>query len=134
MRSLDGAGPHRRGVILEPPAQPLEPVRRRDTPVVFTLTNTGSAAELAPTLHPDDASAYVRSDIYRLDASMDGEGWSARLLNALPAVEAGRSRPVEVYVTAAPGAARTATVTLRVRSESDPSRTATAVWEVRSAG
>ncbi len=65
------------------------------------------------------------SDIYRLAASIDGEGWSAQLLNALAAVEFGGSQTVTVYVSQEGGSSATATVTLRATSESDPSVTAT---------
>lgn len=52
--------------------------------------------------------------------------WSARLLNALAAVKPGGSSPMTVHVAHSSGAAKTATVTLRAVSESDPSRILTA--------
>ena len=62
--------------------------------------------------------------LFRLDVSVSGEGWSARLLNALAAVEAGASQSVTVYVSPEAGSADEATLTLRATSESDPSQTA----------
>lgn len=128
VRSLDGAGPQARGVAVEPPADGPEGIQGRDVPVTFTLRNTGAPSAADAALHPDDATGHLTSDIYRLELTVDGEGWEARLRNALAAVDAGESAAVTVYVT--PGAARTpATITLRATSESDPSATATATFE-----
>ncbi len=123
VRSLDGSGPQLRGVAIDGPTG--ETVRRANTPVSFTLHNTGTAESTDPTLHPSDANAHLESDIYRLAVSIDGEGWSAQLLNALAAVEFGGSQTVTVYVSQERGSSATATVTLRATSESDPSVTAT---------
>ncbi len=122
VRSLDGSGPQGRGVGLDGPAE--EGVEQPNTPITFTLTNTGATGEADPTLHPDDAAAYLSSDVYRLSASVEGEGWSARLLNALAAVEVGGSQTVTVYVSKETGGADSARVTLHAVSESDPSKTA----------
>ena len=50
--------------------------------VTFTITNSGTSAPTDPDLHPDDASAFLTSDVYRVSAAVEGDGWSARLLNA----------------------------------------------------
>jgi M6 family metalloprotease-like protein len=124
VRSLDGSGPQNRGVDLSGPTEAS--VEEANTPIPFTLTNTGSTMETGPGLHPADATAFLNSDVYRLDASVQGEGWTVRLLNGLAAVEAGGSRQVTVYLSAGPGAAASASLILRATSESDPSRSATA--------
>lgn len=116
VRSLDGAGPHPRGVRLDAAATAPR-VREAYTPLTFTLVNTGS---------PDPAADGPVHDIYRLSASVDGPGWSVRLRSELAAVEAGQSHPVTVYVTATGEATSTATVTLTATSESDPATTTTA--------
>ncbi|MCH7476336.1 MAG: hypothetical protein IIA27_16955 [Gemmatimonadetes bacterium] len=123
VRSLDGSGPQVRGVTIDGPAE--ETVRRASTAISFTLHNTGTAESTDPALHPSDANTHLESDIYRLAVSIDGEGWSAQLLNALAAVEFGGSHTVTVYVSQERGSSATATVTLRATSESDPSVTAT---------
>jgi hypothetical protein len=122
VRSLDGSGSQARGGAMEG----LTEVRigGANDPVTLTLRNTGEAAEPAAELHPDDAEAFLRWDLYRLSASVQGEGWSVRLLNALAAVEVGASKPVTVFVTPGQGASETATLTLTATSESDPSATA----------
>ena len=122
VRSLDGSGQQERGVSLIGPAE--QDMGQPNTPIIFTLTNTGSLAEAAPQLHPQDATPYLRADIFRLSVSMEGEGWSAQLLNALAAVESGGSQPVTVYVSRESGSDASGTVSLRATSESDPSKTA----------
>jgi M6 family metalloprotease-like protein len=113
-RSLDGSGPLERGVALTAP--PRLKAGQGAVPVSFTLTNTGRAAAA-----PFDA------DVYRMYVSVEGRGWTAHLPNGLAAVKAGESQPVTVIVTReGPNSAKTATVTLRATSESDPAKSASA--------
>jgi hypothetical protein len=70
--------------------------------------------------------SHLNYDVYRLSVSVQGKGWTARLLNTLAAVTSGASQPVEVYVSHEDGSEPSATVTLRAVSESHPSKTATA--------
>ena len=119
-RSLDGSGPQERGVALAaPPAAAGLRVKEPDTPVAFTLTNTGRPAGA-------DADAVFDADVYRLSVSIEGRGWTARLPNGLAAVKCGASQPVTVYLARDAKSAKTATVTLRATSESDPTKSATA--------
>jgi len=118
-RSLDGSGPQERGAALAaPPAAGLR-VKEPDTPFTFTLTNTGRPAEA-------NAGAAFDADVYRLSVSIEGRGWTARLPNGLAAVKRGASRPVTVYLSRDAKSSKTATVTLRATSESDPAKSATA--------
>jgi hypothetical protein len=128
VRSLDGSGPQERGMALEAPAS--QEVKRPNTPVPFTLKNSGTPTETAPTLHPADATEYLTSDVYRLSVSVKGEGWEAKLLNSLAAVEFGRSQDVTVYVSHANRCSPFAELSLRAVSESDPAKTATATMQV----
>jgi M6 family metalloprotease-like protein len=131
VRSLDGSGSQARDVSVEAPTEQDLRVRWPDTPVTFTLRNTGTGAPVDPGLHLQDANPWLSSDLYRLSVEVEGAGWSARLLNALAAVEFGGSSPVTVHVTSGEGAAATATVTLTATSESDPSRSAASTLQVR---
>jgi M6 family metalloprotease-like protein len=124
VRSLDGSGPQKRGAALGPITS-LK-VGGPNTPVTFTLKNTGTAAETDPAAHPADANAYLKSDVYRLSISVEGTGWTARLLNGLAAVRFGGSRQITVYVSHEAGSSPSARLTLRASSESDPSKIATA--------
>ena len=90
----------------------------------------GMAADSDPEVHPTDVGPYVNSDVYRLSVSVEGEEWTAQLLNALAAVEFGGSQKVTVYVSHRAGGAPSAKVTLRAKSESDPSKTAAATVKV----
>lgn len=120
VRSLDGAGPQRRGVALEAPeAYAAESC-------VFTLKNTGAAAPTDPAAHPKDAAAFLDYDIYRLSATVSGRGWSVDLPNALAAVRFGESQPIAVHISHAGAGQTTGIVTLKAASESDPNQSATA--------
>ncbi len=127
VRSLDGSGPHTRAVTLAGPDEIS--VGPSLAPITFTITNTGSSEAMPADLHPDDAGEYLTSDLYRLEVSVEGEGWSARILNGLAAVEFGRSQALTVYVSSDGGGSRAeaATLTLRAVSESDASVAATKV-------
>jgi M6 family metalloprotease-like protein len=125
VRSLDGSGPQTRGVALDAPAE--SSIRTPHTPVTLTLRNTGTRAATEAAHHPQDARAWLNSDVYRLSVRVEGEGWSVRLPNALAAVPFGQSAPVSLFVS--PGSGE-ATVTVTATSESDPSRSATVAWSV----
>jgi uncharacterized protein involved in copper resistance len=127
-RSLDGSGPQQRGVALAGPAALAVSTPR--FPCVFTLKNTGSAAATDPSSHPQDATAWLNSDIYRLAVSAQGEGWTAQLRNGLAAVKFGESASIAVFVTRAANAASSGTITLTATSESDPAKTVTAICRV----
>jgi len=124
VRSLDGSGPQIRGAELDVPAE--QKIKRPITPVTFTLNNTGRAAQSDLNVHPVDVNAFLNFDVYRLTVSVEGEGWTATLLNGLAAVEFGESQQVEVYVSQEEGGGAMATVTLNAISESDPSKSTTA--------
>ena len=124
VRSLDGAGPQQRGVTLARPAgRSSLKLKTEATPVAFLLTNTGG---------PTDgiAGSHFGSDVYRLSVSVEGQGWTSRLLNTLIAVKAGSSTEATVYLSRGAGASKSATVTLSATSESDPSKSATAAIKI----
>jgi M6 family metalloprotease-like protein len=126
VRSLDGAGPHARGVSLSGGGETSD--RRRA--VGFRLTNTGTRAPI-DSGHPRRRDAVFNADVYRLSVSIDGEGWSADLVNAFAALPFGESADVPVYIRLTNAAAETATVTLRAVSESDPSKAAASTYTVK---
>jgi hypothetical protein len=120
IKSLDGAGPQTRGVSLSSPALGNA---EGYTTCTFTLKNTGAAATV-PNVHPQDASQFLSSDVYRLSASATGTGYSAYVKSALATAKFGETVSVPVYVEKGAGAG---SVTLNAVSESDPSKTASAV-------
>jgi M6 family metalloprotease-like protein len=127
VRSLDGAGPHRRGVSLSAPSTGPG----ADGFATFTLSNTGVAAQIPAGTHPMDARAYTRADIYRMSVATEGQGWTATLLNGLATAPFGGSQPVRVHLGRTADAAPAAQISLTATSESDPSQTATVTWMVR---
>ena len=124
VRSLDGAGPQRRGVSVTAPA--ARRMGNNATTCTFNVRNTGTAAVTDAALHPQDANAFLNSDIYRLSVSTNAQGWSAQLGNALAAIRFGSTQAVSVNVSRESGAAGSGTVTLKAVSESDPTRTSSA--------
>lgn len=128
VRSLDGAGPHRRGAELD------RPWKRGVQPGVaaacsFPLRNTGRAVA-TDAAHPDDVSRYVRSDVYRLSAASSDNRWEARLPNALAAVRAGQELAVPVHAVRTDPSGKATRIVLTATSESDPTKRATATCDV----
>jgi M6 family metalloprotease-like protein len=124
IRSLDGAGPQKHGVKLLPGAG-VPTSQKGVSSCSFPLFNTGKRAAVQGQ-HPEDVTAYLGSDVYRLKAEIKGEGWSATTPNALAAVEFGDHETVKVDTQRAAGGSRLATVKLTATSESDPTKKASA--------
>ncbi|MGK5739355.1 M6 family metalloprotease domain-containing protein [Micromonospora sp. URMC 103] len=130
VRSLDGAGPSTHGVKLSKGklvtrGKPGD----KGASCSFDLANTGRYVAGAQS-HPEDASAYLKSDVYRLSASVGGRGWKVELPNELATAEFGDSTQVNVSVGADRDATATTLVTLTATSESDPSKTVTSQCRV----
>jgi M6 family metalloprotease-like protein len=134
VRSLDGSGQQSRGVAIDAPGDAR--VKGANTGIRFTVRNTGSAATAdagtgaSTTRHSDDANAFANADILRVTTTVDGQGWTVRLLNSLIAIDAGQQADMTVYASAVDGAAASATITLHAVSESDPSKTVDAMVRV----
>lgn len=122
VRSLDGAGPHLRGLALEAPKN--QKLKQGLNTMTVVLRNTGQFKEIDASLHPSNALNFVKYDIYRLSALIEGKGWEVKLPNALAAVEFGKSAPITVYVYAEKDSAKQAELTLQAVSESDPTKKA----------
>jgi len=127
IRSLDGAGPQRRGVRLLPAAG--IPSGKNLSTCKFPLFNTGRPAP-ARGQHPEDVSAHLNTDVYRLKAEASGKGWTAQVPNALAAVDFGEHATVTVNAVRDTGGARLGRVKLTATSESDPGKTVTATCHV----
>jgi M6 family metalloprotease-like protein len=123
VRNINGSGPQVRGVSVAD--TPQQSVVARWATCDFPLTNTGSAAAIPGTPHPEDASAYLNNDVYRLSTAVTGSGWQAQLANLLVTASFGQTVQVPVYVTRDLDSADTASVTLTATSESDPTKTST---------
>jgi hypothetical protein len=88
----------------------------------FTVANTATPKQPSP-----DTFDY---EIFRLSATVKEPGSSVQLQNALVAVKAGATAPIDVYVAPRNGAAPSIVVTLQAQSESDRSKTAVAECSV----
>ncbi|PJJ63641.1 peptidase M6 [Compostimonas suwonensis] len=134
VRSLDGSGPHTRGVALEDATEPELVAPRQAAMCTFPLENTGSAAAIDPAVHTTDVSGKVDSDVFRLSADAVGRGWTAELDNELATSKDGESISVPVYaLREEENASVQATVVLTATSESDPTKKATAECVVTGA-
>ncbi|GGJ78344.1 peptidase M6 [Pilimelia anulata] len=129
VRSLDGSGPSTRGVTLSAGVPGDGSPTGAGVACTFDLANTGRY--VAGGKHPEDVAAQLQSDVYKLTASVAGDGWRAVLPNALATAAFGRSVPVRVAVGATAQAAETGVVTLTATSVSDPTKTASGECRVR---
>ena len=147
VRSLDGAGPHVRGVAVEPPMRPED--GESGAICTFTVRNTGHARPIGASLHPSGTAAQVGYDIYRVTANVPGAG-AAILRNAIVAIPFGQAARVPVHLPGGSSGARASftvqrasapaagaamarapqAATLTAVSVSDPSKTATATCNV----
>jgi hypothetical protein len=122
-RSLDGGGPHERGVVVRAPQG-----RASQGVYYFQVSNTGAARPFDAMLHLQDTARFANYDIYRLSVAVEGDGWSAQLQNAIAGVEFGNASGVPVFIT--PGKSANATVRLTATSESDRTKTSTATFKL----
>jgi M6 family metalloprotease-like protein len=123
IRSLDGAGPQRRGVAVLPTFG--LPDRSGLATCKFPLFNTGRGAAPAGT-HPEDVSKYTGGDVYRVSASVAGRGWQVAVPNALATAGFGQYVQVPVYASKSGSGPVVTQVRLTATSEGDPAKKATA--------
>jgi len=128
-RSLDGQGPHKRGVAVTPPEK-INSWKQKGSSD-FIVTNQGSSAKTEPGIHPQDVSKNIDYDIYRLKVVVEGKGWDAQVLNEIVCIKNGGTLTVPVYISKTEGKAGTARIILNVTSESDPSESSSAVVTVK---
>jgi hypothetical protein len=118
IRSLDGAGPYPRGVRVNTTVG-HEGADGLNT-CSFPVANTGRIAPPAGQ-HPEDVTPYLGGDVYRLSATVDGQGWSTWLPNELTSARFGSTVQVPVYAKQDAPGSRLVRVNLTATSESDPS-------------
>ncbi|WP_414635445.1 M6 family metalloprotease domain-containing protein [Actinophytocola sp.] len=120
IRSLDGAGSAPRGVRLATATATAdgEGLARCSVP----LTNTGQTYP-AQGEHPEDVTAYLGSDVYRLSATVDGQGWTTYVPNQLATARFSRTVQVPVYAKQDSPGSKLVRVRVTATSESDPTKT-----------
>jgi hypothetical protein len=134
VRSLDGdGGPSTHGVDLGDGFVTTngKPTNRGVT-CTFDLTNTG-VWSAGGQQHPESATPYLKSDVYRLTAEIGQVGWRAEVPNALAAVGFGKMAKVKVSVGATADAASRGFLKLTATSVSDPTKTVTRACHVEKA-
>jgi M6 family metalloprotease-like protein len=97
----------------------------------FDLKNNGTFE--ASSSISERVATLTGSDIYRLEAKVEGAGWRVEVPNALVAAKFGETVSANVAVGASKEAADEGIVTLTVKSESDGSVSATAECRVAKA-
>jgi len=122
IRSLDGSGPHKRALRVNPPE--VKKIKGNEGYIVFTVTNTGEPSATDPSLHHQNTSRWLTRDIYRLSVVAESKGCSAQLVNSLLSLEPGETGEVPVYISFNTGSPGKTKVILTVRSESDVSKKA----------
>ena len=115
-----GSGPQKRGVRVLPTV--ATPSAKGVQTCNFQLTNTGKAGTVSE--HPEDVTPYLKGDVYRVSAKVNGKDWAISVPNALTTANAGQQTTVPVYTTA--GTSPIAQITLTATSESDPTKQSTA--------
>ncbi|KAI1923134.1 hypothetical protein LOZ58_003700 [Ophidiomyces ophidiicola] len=93
----------------------------------FKLVNTGS---YSPPKGGKPLAEHLKSDVYRLKASVEGQGWKVELPNALAIAKLGESATVRVAVKAEGSSTPATVVKLTATSESDAGVSATGVCVV----
>ncbi|HWM11755.1 MAG TPA: M6 family metalloprotease domain-containing protein [Solirubrobacteraceae bacterium] len=121
IRSLDGAGPQRRGVRLDSASTVVS--GDRWARCRFPLRNNGRA----PGDAQEELQGRLDSDVYRLSASASS-GWSVWLPNELATARVGRFTTAVAFVKRESGRRR-GQIELTATSESDGTRTDTATCD-----
>ena len=80
--------------------------------------------------HPEDVTAYLGSDVYRISTVSAGAGWKTLLPSTLATAAAGKTEPVRIHVQRGAGASGGTEVRVKVSSESDPAKTAISTCHV----
>ena len=127
IQSTNDASEHERGVAIDSALG--QSIHERYTTCTFPVNNTGTSADIGNP-HPEDASAFTATDIFRLSVDAEGDGWDAQLWNALATAPNGGSVDVPVYVTRELGSSTYGSVSLTATSVSDPSVTSTATCDL----
>lgn len=120
VRSLDGSGQQKRGVSVVPPSTTKIKIPAQYCD--FIISNTGESSK---------NNQFNSSDIYRLSVSIEGEGWSAQLLNSLTSLVAGNTAKIPVYISHEKNCSGSARVILMAQSENDSSKSATSSFTVK---
>lgn len=118
VRSLDGKPATGNSIDLTPPAD-------------NKMTGTSGYYAFHASARPSTNAGPGDNDIYRVSATVNGNGWNAQLLNSLVSYKPGETGKVELFLSREKSASPSAEVTLTLMSESDPSKKIVTSWKIR---
>ena len=95
VRSLDGQGPHERGVEISEMGRPERGKQKGIQKL--RIKNTGLAGMMREGIHKQDVKENTDADIYRLTLTVDGEGWEAGILHEIVCIRNGEEAIIPVY-------------------------------------
>jgi M6 family metalloprotease-like protein len=119
VKSTVGSGPSKHGVKLRK-GEAVTKATDQGVAYEFELRNKGNFKKSSAG-HPQDLTAYLNYDIYRIEAEIEGKGWKVAVPNALAAVKFGEATSVKVAIGGETDRAKEAKVKVTVTSESDAS-------------
>jgi len=118
VRSLDGQGPHQRGLEISVVGKPAKGKQKRIQKL--RIKNTGTTGMMREGIHSQDVKENTDADVYRLKLTVEGEGWEAGLLHEIVYIRNGEETIITVYYGKQNENAGKAIITLTAISESDP--------------
>lgn len=130
VRLLDSASPHKHDVKVHKGHTVDRPNQTPESTGVFCMFDIANTGTMA-TSGPANMTDYTNADLYRLKASVDGQGWRVQTPTDIVKVKFGDAANAFVAVGAAKDAADSATVTLEATSESDNKVVGTATCKVQ---
>lgn len=128
VKSLDGSGPQKRGVTAKLIKNKIEtsdfvPNKAETSSLNLQVTNTGKPVTKDSTLNPGCPENSLNYDIYRISATITGEGNSVQLTNELIAIPFGETRNIKLYYSKNENSKQKPTITVSATSVSNPSVT-----------
>jgi hypothetical protein len=120
VRSLDGSPSSGADIRIVPPS-----VNKLTVPHDYLSFIIKNASALAGNTS--------QSDIFRLSANADGEGWHVSLLNSLVSAGTENKQNVMVFLSHDKKCSKSAIISLTIKSESDPAKVYTSSFRIRSA-
>ena len=118
VRSLDGQGPHQRGLEISVVGKPAKGKQKRIQKL--RIKNTGTTGMMREGIHSQDVKENTDADVYRLKLTVEGEGWEAGLRHEIVYIRNGEETIIPVYYGKQNENAGKAIITLIAISESDP--------------
>jgi len=102
-----------------------------NAPSVKKMTTASGNFTFTVKKNPEEKTASVNYDIYRLSIGIEGKGWNAQLLNSIISLKTGEQGKVPVFISHEDIFSRSAIVTLTLKDESDPANIVTSSYKIK---